>query len=318
VLIRNLIILQFLATLAYFIAAVLANYTALYQEFSFSHTISYEVAKFIFIAAAEFGIIGFLFLRWFFEMYTIYPAMVVHEWGVVWKRKKVLPLRRPVAVSVHHSPLARAFKYANLIIQDSVSQKPIALAHVPTPETYAKFIADQNREKNSDNENETPQIEDFLRKREHEKLEFKTSLRWDARENKLNRSLEKAAMKTVAAFLNSDGGHLVIGIGNEGDILGLEYDYGTLPKKDADGFENHFTNVFNEMIGPEFRRFVKLTFHRAHGKEVCVMRVAPSVKPAYMKSENGERFFIRTGNSTTALQVRDIAPYIQSRWTIDR
>ena len=121
-------------------------------------------------------------------------------------------------------------------------------------------------------------------------------------------------MKTVAAFLNSEGGHLVLGVGNTGDILGLECDYGTLPKKDSDGFENHFTNVFNEIIGPEFRRFVKLSFHRVGGKEVCVMRVQPSGKPAYMKSENGEHFFIRTGNSTTALQVRDIAPYIQSRW----
>ncbi len=72
--------------------------------------------------------------------------------------------------------------------------------------------------------------------------------------------------------------------------------------------------MFNDIIGPEFRRFVQLSFHDVEGKDVCMVRVMPSAKPAYMKFENEENFYIRTGNSTTALAVSEVAPYIRSRW----
>ncbi len=157
-------------------------------------------------------------------------------------------------------------------------------------------------------------VQALLSNREHEGLEFKTSLRWDMKEGKVNRALEKSVMKSIAAFLNSDGGHLVIGVADNGAVIGLENDYGTLRRPDADGFENHFTNVFKDVIGPEFRRFVKLTFGTVHTKEVCVIGVLPAVKPAYLKFDNEESFYIRTGNSTTPLHVREAAAYIQSRW----
>src|SRR3989344_6020593 len=118
--------------------------------------------------------------------------------------------------------------------------------------------------------NEEKGIEEIIKSGEHEKLEFKTSLRWDAKRDMVNKELEKAVMKTVAAFLNSDGGHLLIGVDDGGEPVGLENDIATLVKQDADGFENHFNNLFNNMIGVEFRRFVKLKFDSVDGKVVCL------------------------------------------------
>src|SRR3990167_3633054 len=102
--------------------------------------------------------------------------------------------------------------------------------------------------------NEEKNIEEIIKSGEHERLEFKTSLRWDSKRDMVNKELEKAVMKTVAAFLNSDGGHLLIGVGDKGQPTGLEKDFASLPKPDSDGFENHFNNLFNQMIGPKFRR----------------------------------------------------------------
>lgn len=121
-------------------------------------------------------------------------------------------------------------------------------------------------------------------------------------------------MKTVAAFLNTDGGRLIVGVGNAGDMMGLAADYATLPRPDSDGFENHFTNVFREAIGAEFRRFVKLSFHNVEGKEVCMISVAPSTKPVYATFDGEEAFFIRTGNSTTPLPMSKVRDYARSRW----
>lgn len=158
-------------------------------------------------------------------------------------------------------------------------------------------------------------INDMLKSGEHDKLEFKASLRWDMKRNQVNKELEKTIMKTVAAFLNSEGGCLLIGIDDSGEPVGLENDFATLAKPSADGFENHFNNLFNSMIGPEFRQFVKLSFNNINSKVVCLANVDPSHKPVYLKTENGENFYIRTGNVTSPLKMSEVATYISSWWS---
>ena len=155
-------------------------------------------------------------------------------------------------------------------------------------------------------------INELLKQGEHEKMEFKTSLRWDAKRGQVNKELEKAVMKTVSVFLNSGGGCLLIGINDKNKPLGLEEDFTSLSKPDTDGFENHFNNIFNSMLGPEFRRLVKLDFENVDGKLVCLVSVRPSQRPAYLKTENGENFYIRTGNVTTPLKMSETANYISS------
>lgn len=155
-------------------------------------------------------------------------------------------------------------------------------------------------------------LEEMLKSGEHERLEFKTSLRWDEKREQVNKELEKTAMKTVVAFLNSDGGHLLIGVDDRGRVLGLERDFASLPKAGADGFENHFNNLFNQMIGPEFRRLVKLSFNNTDGKIVCLANVEPSHKPVYLKNGNNEDFYIRTGNVTTPLKMSEVTAYLSS------
>ena len=70
--------------------------------------------------------------------------------------------------------------------------------------------------------------------------------------------------------------------------IGLRADYQTLKKPTSDAFENHFTQIFNAMIGPEFRHLVKLQFLPAGEHELCVVNVAPSARPVYLKTDNSE------------------------------
>lgn len=158
-------------------------------------------------------------------------------------------------------------------------------------------------------------IKELIKSGEHEKLEFKTSLRWDMKRNQVNKELEKTIMKTITAFLNSEGGSLLIGVNDSGEPVGLENDFATLSKPGADGFENHFNNLFNSMIGPEFRQFVSLSFNNINSKVICLANIEPSHKPVYLKSENGENFYIRTGNVTSPLKMSEVATYISSWWS---
>ncbi|HZZ99562.1 MAG TPA: ATP-binding protein [Candidatus Paceibacterota bacterium] len=157
---------------------------------------------------------------------------------------------------------------------------------------------------------EEPNVRHLLRSGENEKLEFKTTFRWDLKRNQVNKELERGIMKTITAFLNSQGGQLVIGVDDGKGIIGLTPDMNSLAKKNEDGFENHFNNLFSSMIGPEFRRHVKLSFHEIGGEYVCLVTVERAHQPAYLKTEGGEDFFIRTGNATTPLKMSQAASYV--------
>ena len=78
---------------------------------------------------------------------------------------------------------------------------------------------------------------------------MKETLRWDTRENVVNKELENIIMKTVAAFSNRYGGTLIIGVMDKGEVVGIENDYKTLDSGDKDKFELHLTNLFQKFFG---------------------------------------------------------------------
>jgi len=106
----------------------------------------------------------------------------------------------------------------------------------------------------------------------------------------------------------------VLGVNDSREPVGLLNDYQTLQRKDADGFENHFTQTFNSMIGPEFRNLIKLWFHTMNGQDLCVVQVLASPRPVYLKTDNNEQFYMRTGNISTSLKLSEIEAYSRSRW----
>ncbi|MDR3468137.1 MAG: putative DNA binding domain-containing protein [Xanthobacteraceae bacterium] len=62
-------------------------------------------------------------------------------------------------------------------------------------------------------------------------LEFKSTLQWDVVLKQLNKGLRKSCLKTIAAFMNSEGGTLLIGVEDDGSILGLDKDLGLMARK---------------------------------------------------------------------------------------
>ena len=68
-------------------------------------------------------------------------------------------------------------------------------------------------------------VEEIVANDEDYSVEFKSTARWDLREDKPNKAMEDAVVKTVAGFLNTDGGTLLIGVDNSGNAIGLDHDY---------------------------------------------------------------------------------------------
>lgn len=158
-------------------------------------------------------------------------------------------------------------------------------------------------------------IDDFIAAGESETLEFKGSLRWDFKQKQVNKVLEKVVARTIAAFMNSDGGTLIIGVSDEGDALGLESDFKTFgQRQDRDGWEQAFRNVLNNFLSKEVAALVEVTFSDFRDKTIAVIRADRALKPVYLMDGQTAEFFVRSGNTTQQLDVKQSNDYIKQHF----
>ena len=95
---------------------------------------------------------------------------------------------------------------------------------------------------------------------ENQFVEFKATLRWDLRQSKVNKQLEFVIIKTIAGFMNTNGGKLLIGVDDNGNILGLNQDFETLKKPDTDGFEQYLMQLIALELGTHLCTAVNVSF----------------------------------------------------------
>ena len=156
---------------------------------------------------------------------------------------------------------------------------------------------------------------------ENNRIEFKSTLRWDLREGKVNSKLEEVVLKSIAAFSNGEGGTLLIGVDDEGNILGLENDFKSLRKYGSDYFEIHLRNILNKQFGVSFSTSnLEILFPQIENKDFCVIVISQAEEPVFMSivDKNGnktEKFFVRSGNSSQEISsLKEINSYITKRF----
>lgn len=161
------------------------------------------------------------------------------------------------------------------------------------------------------------EIASLIARGESGELEFKAAARWDMVQKKPNKEMEAVVVKTVASFLNAEaGGTLLIGVEDNGTVLGLQHDYKTLGRKqDRDGFENWLTTLLLDAYGKDTSPLIRITFHEVESKEVCRVIAQPCSKPVFVRDDKAEHLYIRTGNSTRLLSTREAIEYCKIRWT---
>ncbi len=146
-------------------------------------------------------------------------------------------------------------------------------------------------------------------------LEFKSSARWDFKENRINKVLEQEIPKACAAFLNTDGGTLLIGVDDGGKVVGLQHDYKTLGKKqNRDAFETWLTTLLLDKFGKDNAPLIQIRFCELEAKEICRVTTNPSPKPIFIRDGKTEHLYIRTGNSTRELNTKEGVDYCKHHW----
>lgn len=163
---------------------------------------------------------------------------------------------------------------------------------------------------------EIKSINDILKEGESDNIEFKSSLRWDYTHNRANKNLEIDIVKAIAGFANSNGGYLLIGVSDDKKILGIEKDFDTLGKKNRDGFELHLINIVRKHLGTDAIYLTTIKFDEIEEKLICKIKIdaSSSNMPIYLTKENRQEFFVRMGNSTRPLGVREANQYLKRRF----
>ena len=152
--------------------------------------------------------------------------------------------------------------------------------------------------------------QDLIAQGEGEFVEFKSTLRWNLKAEKKDKNITHAITKTIAAFLNSDGGILLVGVADDGEVLGLE----------ADSFENEdkmllfLTNSIQSQLGTLHLDHINFHTETISDKDVLRIDVQAGSTPCYLSKAKLDHFYIRTGPSTTDLRLSQVFEYLNKRF----
>lgn len=143
-------------------------------------------------------------------------------------------------------------------------------------------------------------------------LEFKSTLRWNIKAERKDPAIEHASLKTVTAFLNSSGGILLIGVQDDGSILGTEFD----KFENEDRYLLHLWNLIKSSMGQDVGQFIDITIEHYQGKQLCKIVCSRSSRPVFLRQKGyDEEFYIRLGPSSASLDISEALKYIADRFT---
>lgn len=163
-------------------------------------------------------------------------------------------------------------------------------------------------------------IEDVIAAGESQTTEFKSTARLNLHTQQPDPKLEHVIVKTVCGFLNAEGGTLLIGVDDTGQIIGLDNDFKTLgTKANVDGYELFLRQLLDTNLSVNTATTVRIRFEDRLGSTICVVSVAASGKPVFAKPPKGtgsdtKEFWVRTGNATKQFHGDDMFEYHEHHW----
>lgn len=145
-------------------------------------------------------------------------------------------------------------------------------------------------------------------------VEFKQTARINVHTGTTDAKIEFAVLKTIAGFLNADGGTLLIGVADDGTVPGIDVDLRTLGRKqDPDGFQLWLMNLVVSGIGTVAAAKTAVDFGTVDGKTICAVEVSRGDAPSFVKTKSKE-FYARVGNSTRLLDAEETWSYTKHQW----
>jgi hypothetical protein len=160
-------------------------------------------------------------------------------------------------------------------------------------------------------------ISQIIEQGEGQTVEFKETLEYDVKTNKSSKDVLLSVLKTIAGFLNADGGTLLIGVNDSGEIKGIERDLSIMKHGNSDRFEQKIRNCLRDRFRPQpigkieisFEKFYEGTVGKFTEGTICRIDVPANKDVIHLDGY----VYVRDGNTTQKLEGRDLTDWIQQR-----
>ena len=162
-------------------------------------------------------------------------------------------------------------------------------------------------------------IEKLLASDESATLEFKSTLRTPIAQPKpgmpttpemLGAAVKQATLKSLAAFLNTDGGTLIIGVTDDRSVIGIEADFPHHKRSVRDDWRKAFDNLVSQNLDSTAMNCIDLQLEPWQGRTIAIVQCSPSKEPTWL----GEDLYVRRTASTTILSTRQAVAWYRQRW----
>jgi hypothetical protein len=169
------------------------------------------------------------------------------------------------------------------------------------------------------------ELDQLIASGESASVEFKSTIWFDINQSLKNPNytpkketyIQDNIIKTIAGFLNSEGGSLIVGVSDDGNAYGLDADLKFTQRKDLDGLELELTQLLMNIFSKEIvATKIRSSFPEFQQKTILRIDVKPSNTPIFAKtSKEQEAFYVRIGNLTQIMSTQSAISYIaQHTW----
>lgn len=172
---------------------------------------------------------------------------------------------------------------------------------------------DELRRRRRERDDHSARFRRLVNSPEGVQLELKSSVRWDYSTCCVNKDLIKPIVKTIAAFLNTQGGTLLIGVRDDGHPVGIQKDLESLSNSE-DRFERHVLQALINSVGQALvSPYVTLSFADIEDHRVCAVDVKPCPEAVWVDDGGHDTFYVRTGNQSHAIRPREVEDWLARR-----
>lgn len=201
-------------------------------------------------------------------------------------------------------------RFERLIIQiENVMDKPANRSENRDESPFASNEQDPAEVTNT--------IRTLIEAGESKVVEFKSTALKNLHTGNKDHAMVWSVSKTIAGFMNADGGTLLVGVGDNGKIIGIEEDYPFVKESNRDGWELWLTSVASSSLSTIAASELRVTFAVLEEKTIARIDVRPASKPVFATPQKGEKkqaFFVRVNNSTNEFHGQDLLDYQAKRW----
>ena len=167
---------------------------------------------------------------------------------------------------------------------------------------------------------EKKSIDQLIEEWENNFVEFKSSLRWKEDSKTPNKNLEFRVMKSISAFLNTNGGILIIGVTKKKEIVGVEKDYINLNEQNWDGYLDFLIERIQIFLEPGLSKYFLIKPVNLENKVLCKIIIKNrAAKPIFCLNEDKTSyiFSIRDLGITKILDAKQANNHIWENWESD-